>query len=263
MASELVPIGASKDQLDTPALCLDLDAMESNIQAMAESCRCHGVAWRPHAKGHKSSFIARSEIAAGRWASPRKLAEAEIMAEGGVRDLLIANMIVGPRKVQRLVALRRQGRSDCLRRPPRPGRAVEPGFCPRSASAAAADRSEHRAQSRGNCTGRTGRRAGPGHRRAAGIRLAGVMGYEGHLLTLPDPLDKGRQIHAALERLVDTQRAYRASRAGVCHRLVCRHRLVPLCTSSIRALPKCRPAVRSSWTSFTGRNARSRTWPMP
>src|SRR5581483_5543029 len=102
------PLGATKDDLDTPSLCLDLDVMEFNIRAMAENCRRRGVAWRPHAKGHKSSLIAKQEIAAGALGiTCAKLGEAEVLATGGVRDLLIANLVVGPHKVKRLVELRR------------------------------------------------------------------------------------------------------------------------------------------------------------
>ncbi|MCH8840635.1 MAG: DSD1 family PLP-dependent enzyme, partial [Planctomycetes bacterium] len=52
-------VGCPKDELDTPALCVDLDAMESNIHAMVEACKARGVDWRPHSKCHKSPVIGR------------------------------------------------------------------------------------------------------------------------------------------------------------------------------------------------------------
>src|SRR4051812_15706282 len=107
---ELSPalVGCGKDALDTPALCVDLAAMEANICAMAETCRAHGVAWRPHAKGHKVPAIGKRELAAGAIGiTCAKLGEAEIMAAAGIDDILIANMIVGPLKLARLVELRR------------------------------------------------------------------------------------------------------------------------------------------------------------
>ena len=58
-------VGASVDDLDTPALCVDLDAMEANIQELAGACRRHEVSWRPHAKCHKSIDVGRKLIAAG------------------------------------------------------------------------------------------------------------------------------------------------------------------------------------------------------
>ena len=90
-------IGATVNDLDTPALCVDLDAMESNIRELAAVCRQHGVAWRPHAKCHKSIDVGRKLIAAGAIGlTCAKLGEAEIFAAAGIKDLLIANETVGP-----------------------------------------------------------------------------------------------------------------------------------------------------------------------
>ncbi|MEX0643239.1 MAG: alanine racemase, partial [Pirellulales bacterium] len=103
------PLGSSKDQLDTPALCVDLDALESNVRTMVTACRQHDVAWRPHAKCHKSPEIAHRLIAAGACGiTCAKLGEAEVMAVAGIRGILIANMIVGPQKLARLVELCRR-----------------------------------------------------------------------------------------------------------------------------------------------------------
>ena len=63
--TRLPKIGCSKADLDTPALCVDLDALESNIQYMAETCRQNGVDWRPHSKCPKSPAIARKVVEAG------------------------------------------------------------------------------------------------------------------------------------------------------------------------------------------------------
>ena len=106
-------IGCRKDELDTPALCLDLDKMDANVRSMMARCRRAGVAWRPHAKCHKSPAIARRLVEAGALGvTCGKLGEAEVMADGGVSDLLIANFIVGRSKIDRLVDLRR--RSDVM-----------------------------------------------------------------------------------------------------------------------------------------------------
>src|SRR5687767_552796 len=96
-------IGCTIDELDTPALCIDLDVMESNIKRMASLCRQHGISWRPHSKAHKSPEIARWEMREGAiGVTCAKLGEAEVMATGGVHDILIANQIVGPHKIARL-----------------------------------------------------------------------------------------------------------------------------------------------------------------
>jgi D-serine deaminase-like pyridoxal phosphate-dependent protein len=94
--------------LDTPVLWVDLGAMESNIAYLADYFRSAGVSWRPHTKGIKVPAIAHMTIAAGAiGVTCAKLAEAEVMAAAGIRDILIANQVVGPIKVARLANLRR------------------------------------------------------------------------------------------------------------------------------------------------------------
>ena len=99
-------IGQTKSALDTPALLVDLDVMEANIARIVAACRAHGVAWRPHSKAHKTPEIAHMQLAAGAIGiTCAKLGEAEVMAAAGIRDILIANQIVGPIKIGRLVRL--------------------------------------------------------------------------------------------------------------------------------------------------------------
>ena len=82
--------------LDTPALIVDLDVVEANIARIAKLCRDNGVNWRPHVKGNKTVEIVRKELAAGAIGiTCAKVGEAEVMAEAGVRSILIANEIVG------------------------------------------------------------------------------------------------------------------------------------------------------------------------
>ncbi|HVB97619.1 MAG TPA: DSD1 family PLP-dependent enzyme [Chloroflexota bacterium] len=97
-------IGRSKWEIDTPALCVDLDIMDRNIQKMAGRILGGGKNWRPHTKGQKIPAIAHKEIAAGAMGvTCAKLSEAEVMAGSGIRDILIANEIVGREKILRLV----------------------------------------------------------------------------------------------------------------------------------------------------------------
>lgn len=100
--------GASVDEVDTPALLIDLDALEKNLDLMAALAREAGVKLRPHAKTHKSPVIARLQIARGAVGQcVQKVAEAEILAWGGVGDILISNEVAGPRKLARFAALSR------------------------------------------------------------------------------------------------------------------------------------------------------------
>ena len=95
-----------KQELDTPTLLVDLDRVERTIAEMAAFFRGHGVGWRPHTKGQKVPEIAHMEIEAGALGiTCAKLGEAEVMADAGIRDILIANQVVGRQKAERLAAL--------------------------------------------------------------------------------------------------------------------------------------------------------------
>jgi 3-hydroxy-D-aspartate aldolase len=96
----------SRRDLNTPALIVELDTLESNITTMAALAAKAGVALRPHAKTHKSVQIARRQIAAGAVGlCCAKLGEAEALADGGIGPLLITSPVVGAPAVKRLAAL--------------------------------------------------------------------------------------------------------------------------------------------------------------
>src|SRR5436305_5730060 len=106
---EAARAGQEKAALDTPALLVDLDALDANIVRMAECFRRHGINWRPHTKGIKVPQIARRLVEAGAIGiTCAKLGEAEVMAAAGFNDILIANQIVGAQKIARLTELRRR-----------------------------------------------------------------------------------------------------------------------------------------------------------
>ncbi len=92
--------------LDTPALVLDLDALEQNVRTMAGHAQARGIGLRPHAKTHKSVEIGRLQLAAGAVGlCCAKLGEAEALADAGLAPLLITSPMVGDRKLDRLMAL--------------------------------------------------------------------------------------------------------------------------------------------------------------
>ena len=101
-------IGAEKYAVSTPALLIDLDKMDYNIARMADFFRGKEADLRPHMKTHKTPMIAHKQIEAGAIGiTCQKLAEAEVMAEAGIRDILIANEVIGAQKIDRLVNLAR------------------------------------------------------------------------------------------------------------------------------------------------------------
>jgi D-serine deaminase-like pyridoxal phosphate-dependent protein len=100
-------IGLHKDEIDTPALLLDIQAMEHNLNTMATYFDGIKPDLRPHVKLHRATpILAHKQMQAGAIGlTCAKLSEAETLAACGITDILIANQVVGPRKVQRLVNL--------------------------------------------------------------------------------------------------------------------------------------------------------------
>jgi 3-hydroxy-D-aspartate aldolase len=103
-------IGQRLEEVDTPALVLDLGAFEKNQRTLFDLVRGR-VRVRPHAKTHKCPEVAKRQIALGAVGMCcQKVAEAEAMVDGGVGDVLVSNEIVGARKIERLAALSRRAK---------------------------------------------------------------------------------------------------------------------------------------------------------
>ena len=97
------------EELDTPALTVDLDIMERNLRSLGDYCRTHRLKLRPHTKTHKIPAIARMQIAAGAAGiTVAKVGEAEVMSSAGLEDILIAYPVVGLTKCERLAKLAQQ-----------------------------------------------------------------------------------------------------------------------------------------------------------
>ncbi len=98
--------GMSEREVDTPALLLDLDAFEHNLDRMAALLAPTGAKLRAHAKTHKSPVIAHQQMRRGAVGQcVQKVAEAEALAWGGVPDILVSNQVVGDAKLARFAAL--------------------------------------------------------------------------------------------------------------------------------------------------------------
>lgn len=97
------------EEVDTPALIIELDAFEANLTRMAETAKSAGVRLRPHAKTHKCAIIALRQMALGAvGVCCQKVSEAEALVQGGVRDVLVTNEIIGERKLAHLAALAKE-----------------------------------------------------------------------------------------------------------------------------------------------------------
>lgn len=92
--------------LDTPALIVDLDIMERNLQRVQDYCNLHGLRLRPHTKTHKSIEIGRRQLALGAVGlTVAKTSEAEEMLGAQPRDLLVAYPVIGEQKARRLASI--------------------------------------------------------------------------------------------------------------------------------------------------------------
>lgn len=102
---------APLSSLSTPALVVDLDVFEANVAAMAALLRGTGKTVRPHVKTHRTPELARRQLGDGAVGiTCATVGEAEAMVESGIDDVLVANEVVDPAKIVRLVALGRQAR---------------------------------------------------------------------------------------------------------------------------------------------------------
>jgi D-serine deaminase-like pyridoxal phosphate-dependent protein len=105
--------GTEKEEMDTPALLIDLDVMEKNISAMARFFKGKKASLWPHIKVHRTPMLAHKQVESGAGGiCCQKVRQAEIMAESGIRNILLTNIVATPSKVERLVMLAKH--SDIL-----------------------------------------------------------------------------------------------------------------------------------------------------
>ncbi|MFC1799257.1 DSD1 family PLP-dependent enzyme [Thermodesulfobacteriota bacterium] len=113
MSSTLPPaeIGTPLEEVDTPALLIELDAFERNLKKLPDSLDGSCIRIRPHAKTHKCPTIAKLQMDLGAiGVCCQKVGEAEAMVSGGIRDVFISNEIVGQSKLNRLISLAKQAK---------------------------------------------------------------------------------------------------------------------------------------------------------
>lgn len=203
-------VGLPLSEIDTPAMVIDLDAFERNIDSVAKYILGNGVQWRPHSKGHKSPAIAHKQIAAGAiGVTCAKLGEAEVMAANGIRDILVSNQVVGPIKTRRLAALCHH--ADVIVAVDNPKNVDEL----EAAAAAAGSRPrilieynngmERCGVDREGALALARQLAACKH-----LRFAGLMAWEGHTMAMKAGADRDAEIVRAIADLVSVADAIRA-----------------------------------------------------
>lgn len=207
-------VGRPVDEVPTPALLLDLDRFEWNIARMQAMVAGSGLAYRPHAKSHKSPIVAQKQLAAGATGiCCAKLGEAEAMVASGVSDILITTPVVGTAKLLRLAAIARHARIAVV---------VDD-----LANIAALSESAGRMGARlgvlvevdvgqGRCGVAPGAAALPlaeAVARAPQLEFRGLQGYYGSIQGLIDFGTRAAEVKAALDRLLHSAEVLR--RAGL------------------------------------------------
>jgi D-serine deaminase-like pyridoxal phosphate-dependent protein len=197
-------IGMPLAEVDTPALLLDLDAFERNLDRMAASLAGKTIRVRPHAKSHKCPEIARRQIARGAvGVCCQKVSEAEAFVRSGIKDVLVANEVVGARKLERLVSIARDARIGvCV------DDAGNLTDLHRAAKAAGVSLDVYVEVNVG--ANRCGVEPGPAvvelaRQIAAPLRFAGLQAYHGAAQHLRSPADRAQAIAQAVAKLETTQ----------------------------------------------------------
>ena len=199
-------IGIPKEEIDTPALLIDLDVFEANIRTMADFFKTVNADLRPHAKTHKTPIIAHKQLEAGAIGiTCAKLGEAEALVHAGIRDVLIANQVVGSQKVARLINLAKN--SEIMV-------AVDDADNVDQLSAAAEAKGATLRVLIEVSTGMGRCGTMPGEPTLAlaqhilkskGLKFEGLMGYEGHTVARPDLIERKIETGKAVELLIDTK----------------------------------------------------------
>jgi len=201
-------------EIPTPGLAVDLPTMERNIRRMAEFFASGSCRLRPHFKAHKTPAIAHRQLAAGSCTglTCATVAEAElIVGEALTHDVLIANQVVGAGKTARVAALAR--RADV--------KVAVDSLAGLEEVAAAATRASSEVgvlidvnlglPRCGVAPGEPALDLARHVTATAGVRLRGLMGYEGHVVGIPDRTRRTTQCLEAIERLTKTLRSFRAA----------------------------------------------------
>jgi D-serine deaminase-like pyridoxal phosphate-dependent protein len=202
-----VPTGSSLDDLDSPQLLLDLDQVDANLARLQTACRERQVDLRVHFKSLKCGNLARylSQRGVTRFLCA-KLNEAEVLVDAGIREIFVANQIVGEQKLARLVRLaQRTHLSVCV------DDADNVSALARAAQSAnvvldvlvEVDIGMSRCGVEpGEATLRLARQVAL----RPGLRFVGLQGYDGHLQLLADRADKEAKCRAGLDQLAATRR---------------------------------------------------------
>ena len=199
-------IGMQKTELDTPALLIDLDKMEANIQTMADYFTTVNAMLRPHVKTHKTPIIAHKQIAAGAiGVTCAKLGEAEAVIHAGVRDVLIANQVVGSHKIARLINLARHSEIMVAVDNPQNVRDISNAATAKGVTVRMLIEVNIGMNRCGVESGKPALELANQIRQSPNLKFEGLMGYEGHTVARPDLKEREAGVREAMQHLIDAK----------------------------------------------------------
>lgn len=203
-------VGAERGDLDTPALLVDLDALEANIERMAATCRRHGVAWRPHIKGIKSPALANKLLRAGAvGVTCATLREAEVMAACGVDSVLICNQIVDLAGMARLAGLSRHAEVIVAVDSIANVEALEQAATAAGSTIDIVIEVDSGMKRAGVEPGAACVQLARDVSQRCSVRFRGLASWEGHTAEIPDPDVKAQAVREAVGSVVHTARLCR------------------------------------------------------
>jgi D-serine deaminase-like pyridoxal phosphate-dependent protein len=198
-------IGAALDDLDTPALLIDLDTLDANIGRVQAHAAERGWKLRPHTKTHKIPAIAHRQLTAGAAGiTVAKTGEAEVMAAAGITDIFIANQVVGPLKLRRLAALAREIRLAVGVDHPVQARALSEAFRHESQPLAVLIEVDTGAQRAGVPPGEPARQLAGEIAALPGLELRGIYTHEGQDYAAATLDELSEIAHSAQSAMVET-----------------------------------------------------------
>ena len=199
-------IGMQKTELDTPALLIDLDKMEANIQTMADFFTTVNAMLRPHVKTHKTPIISHKQIAAGAiGVTCAKLGEAEAVIHAGVRDVLIANQVVGSHKIARLINLARHSEIMVAVDNPQNVRDISAAAAAKGVTVRMLVEVNVGMNRCGVESGKPALELAKQIRQSPNLKFEGLMGYEGHTVAKPDLKEREANVREAMQHLIDAK----------------------------------------------------------
>jgi 3-hydroxy-D-aspartate aldolase len=204
-------IGMPVEEIQTPALIVDLDAFERNVARMKDFSEKMGVKLRAHAKTHKSADIALYQMAEGGAVGIccQKVSEAEALIRGGVTDVLIANEVADPQKIDRLARLAKSARISVC---------VDDASVVSTLSAAAVRHGvklevlveiDCGARRCGTAPGAPAAELGRTVAAAENLELIGIQAYHGGAQHIYDPVERRAEIDRVIILVRDTVEQFR------------------------------------------------------